>query len=153
MSKFSLDSEGYYVLEFCSPQKYTYVVGVQNDTPYHEGVEYWYRPSLVELLEVIESEWSWMQKRELHIFLAVIGWDSFIIEDLLPDRDPRRTKDEKHRKGEFFAELKKSTKVVTAPVYQDLKNIYVCEREFIFFDSFGDGKCTICGKNLIDIDD
>ena len=50
-----------------------YVLAICNDTPYHEGMEYWWRGSLRSLLKVVWSNWDWINEREYTISLVTFG--------------------------------------------------------------------------------
>jgi len=45
------------------PKDSIYILSVANDTPYHEGVEYWMRGKVSELVEIAKDGWDWMQER------------------------------------------------------------------------------------------
>lgn len=56
------------------PMKAVYLLGVGDDTPYHEGVEYWWRNDVMDLFEILWDEWSWMESAcSLAIEIAVLN--------------------------------------------------------------------------------
>ncbi len=66
-----------------------YVLAIADDTQYNQGVEYWYRGDLAELMEVTQDNWSWMQeKAEYFIYRASLGKEENKMMNLIPE-NPR----------------------------------------------------------------
>lgn len=50
-----------------------YRLGVLNDSPYNEGMDYWLEMTVKDILAIMKGEWSWMKNRELHIEVIELG--------------------------------------------------------------------------------
>lgn len=65
--------------------KQMYVLEVVNDTPYHEGSEFWFDTDLQSLIEWIEA-CDWLEEREVSVTLKTFGQsESIRIADSLDE--------------------------------------------------------------------
>lgn len=69
-----------------------YILAVYDDTPYRQGVEYWFDNNLNDLVDYMISQWDWMESSELNISVATIGvkgfatiWHDWEIKSLVDD--------------------------------------------------------------------
>ena|ERR1019366_2418984 len=56
------------------PKNSIYILSVENDAPYHEGIEYWMRGKVSELVDIAKDSWDWMEERpEVSISRVTFG--------------------------------------------------------------------------------
>ena len=71
------------------PCKQVYVLEVVNDTPYHEGTEFWCETSLKEIVAIIEFGFDWINQSEATVSLRTFGEkDDVIIANSWDDEIP-----------------------------------------------------------------
>lgn len=140
-----------------------YVLAVVDDTPYHEGVEYWYRGSLTELMEIVKDNWSWIaESGEYFIYRTTLGKKEDKELDLIPENPAEMFGDETEenplykkyleekdwKKGEFFSKIDTSRYEVFPEIETEVKICSSCE---IFYTERR--KCAKCKRKLQSLDD
>lgn len=109
-----------------------YILCVVRDSPYHEGLDLWFRPTIEEILDVADSEWSWMEEYETYLYRVKFGeFEYDNISYLLPPRK-KITKKELAKYKPFRED--------------DYEDIFACTRCFYFNNT--SGKCQKCKKQL-----
>jgi hypothetical protein len=116
-----------------------YTLMVINDTPYHEGAEYWFRNDIGELIEIAQDNWDWMGTRETYIFKFRYGETFESIDNILPS--PEDFDEENEEWGDV--DVLKYPVIETDDTYVD---IYVCDKCMIF--QKGDNECRICHHTI-----
>nr|QBK91302.1 MAG: hypothetical protein LCPAC202_02760 [Pithovirus LCPAC202] len=111
-----------------------YVLVVVDDTPYNEGVEYWFDSDLQELINFVIEEWDWMETSETCFGTFKYGQTAYIIEGILPMEDEETF-------GSPDPELYPS--IDTDDTYESVYFCLSCER----FQS-SSGKCPNCQSKL-----
>ncbi len=111
-----------------------YVLAITNDTPYHEGVEFWFNNNLEELIHIAHSEWDWLNGRsDILLYRFKYGQLTETIDNILP------VDEEDDEWG--LVDKEKYPPIETDSGYV---NIYICDSCSIFEKETG--KCSLCGQ-------
>ena len=122
-----------------------YVLSVYDDTPYREGMEYWFDNDLGDLVDYMISQWDWMESSDLNISVATVGakgfatiWSDMEIKALVDDNDTfKMTSEEITQKYPVFTEID-----------GDLYTCRDCEVVYL-----GKKMCDYCGEKCCSSDE
>ena len=118
-------------------KKGAYILAVISDTPYHEGVEYFCRRSLIKLFLCHED---WMESKELMVYKCL--WNQSC-EHLL-DEDEF---------GQLMKRWPDDSAFDPYPDYDKLPNVIrFCKHCHLFYDHDPE-KCPKCDQDVFDIED
>ncbi len=117
-----------------------YVLIIVNDTPYNEGVEFWFNNDLEDLIGNAQSEWDSICGRcDISIYRFKYSRPYEVIEDIIPEEDEEEWCDiGKEKWGVVDKE-----KYPTIETEDDYINLYVCDSCHVFGKE--QGKCNFCG--------